>query len=397
MSKNVANVIILSAKGEVKKGRIQLNDAGLLTMDALQAYSKKKNPLNHLGSYLYEDTTLHLMGCKEGKAGTENKHELPPPHDGIVAFGDIILIATKVTGGNGWTKPIAFTPEQYDGFYEAAVTGEVGAGEDAEAGESESDEEAEEEAEEEVASEAEEEVEGSDGESEEESEVEIEEEEEDAPAAKPVARKRKIPASAVASSGYQKQQMLLQSPNFVELIDSATPTAADKLRVGARARLDFLKTEGFDDVQLRLLEQAMYKASFISATKLNVLKHWDNPLFVEIFMGIQRQVLSNIHPLSPIKNPRLLQRVREGEFDLSATAYMSAQDLFPENWQELADRQLLREQKLLEGNKGQATDTYKCNRCGKRECTYYQLQTRSADEPMTTFISCLNCGKRWRQ
>lgn len=393
MSKNVANVIILSAKGEVKKGRIQLNDAEQLTMDALQAYSKKKNPLSHLGSYVYEGTTLHLLGCKEGKAGTENKHELPPPHDSIAAFGDIILIATKASGAAGWAKPIAFTPEQYDGFYEAAVTGEVAAGDDAEV-ESETESVVEEEeAEEEEAEEA---AEESDGESEEEPEVEVDDEEDAAPT-KPVARKRKVPASAIASSGYQKQQMLLQSPTFVELVDSATPIATDKYRIAARKRFEFLKNEGFNDVQLAGLEMAMYKASFVSATKLNALKHWDNPLFIEIFMGIQRQVLSNIHPLSPVKNTRIIQRVRDGEFELADLPYMSAQDLFPENWQELADRQLLREQRLLEGNKGQATDTYKCNRCGKRECTYYQLQTRSADEPMTTFISCLNCGKRWRQ
>jgi transcription elongation factor S-II len=394
MSKNVANIIILSAKGEVKKGRVQLNDGGLLTMDALQTYSKKKNPLSHLGSYVYTDMTLHLIGCKEGKAGTENKHELPPPHDAVAAFGDIMLVASKAAGASGWSKPTAFTTEQYEEFYEAAVTGQVEAGND-EADEEEASSSDSEESEE---SEAEEEAADEDGdESESESEIELEEEEEDAPAPKPTARKRKVAASAIASSGYQKQQMLLQSPNFVELKDSAELTSADKYRVAARSRLELLKTEGFSDVQVGLLEQAIYKSAFVASGKLNVLKHWDNPLFVEVFMGIQRQVLSNIHPQSPIKNPRLLQRVRDGEFELSAIAYMSAQDLFPENWQELADRQLLREQKLLEGNKGQATDTYKCNRCGKRECTYYQLQTRSADEPMTTFISCLNCGKRWRQ
>ena len=52
--------------------------------------------------------------------------------------------------------------------------------------------------------------------------------------------------------------------------------------------------------------------------------------------------------------------------------------------------------KDIEINKEQATDQYQCSRCHKRECTYYQLQTRSADEPMTTFVTCLNCGKRWR-
>jgi len=43
-----------------------------------------------------------------------------------------------------------------------------------------------------------------------------------------------------------------------------------------------------------------------------------------------------------------------------------------------------------------STDMFKCGKCGKRETTYYQMQTRSADEPMTTFHTCTNCGSRWK-
>ena len=65
-----------------------------------------------------------------------------------------------------------------------------------------------------------------------------------------------------------------------------------------------------------------------------------------------------------------------------------------ENIDELFENK--RDRYLFEINKEMATDQYKCGRCHKRECTYFQLQTRSADEPMTTFVTCLNCGKRWK-
>ncbi|EAN33789.1 transcription elongation factor S-II protein [Theileria parva strain Muguga] len=39
---------------------------------------------------------------------------------------------------------------------------------------------------------------------------------------------------------------------------------------------------------------------------------------------------------------------------------------------------------------------FKCNKCNSKVTTYYQLQTRSSDEPMTTFVTCLNCKNRWR-
>ena len=76
---------------------------------------------------------------------------------------------------------------------------------------------------------------------------------------------------------------------------------------------------------------------------------------------------------------------------------MNIMEYAPHLYKELTERQVLREQNQLEGNKAMATDKFKCGRCHKREATYYELQTRSADEPMTKFITCLNCGNHWRQ
>lgn len=38
-----------------------------------------------------------------------------------------------------------------------------------------------------------------------------------------------------------------------------------------------------------------------------------------------------------------------------------------------------------------------CGKCKQRKVDYYQKQTRGADEPMTCFCQCLNCGCRWVQ
>ena len=81
---------------------------------------------------------------------------------------------------------------------------------------------------------------------------------------------------------------------------------------------------------------------------------------------------------------------------LEEIPYLSFSDLYPEIWKDLSMRQFEREKRQLEGNKAMATDQFHCKGCGKRECTYYELQTRSADEPMTIFIQCINCGKHWR-
>ena len=39
---------------------------------------------------------------------------------------------------------------------------------------------------------------------------------------------------------------------------------------------------------------------------------------------------------------------------------------------------------------------FKCGKCKSMKTTYHQLQTRSADEPMTTFVTCKNCDNHWR-
>lgn len=39
---------------------------------------------------------------------------------------------------------------------------------------------------------------------------------------------------------------------------------------------------------------------------------------------------------------------------------------------------------------------FKCGKCKSMKTTYYQMQTRSADEPMTTFVNCMNCNNRWK-
>jgi DNA-directed RNA polymerase subunit M/transcription elongation factor TFIIS len=108
-------------------------------------------------------------------------------------------------------------------------------------------------------------------------------------------------------------------------------------------------------------------------------------------------VVSNLHPDSPVKNYRLMTRVLDGEIKLTDIPFMTHYEAFPEKWFALKDKLVQREKKILEGNKSRATDQFTCRRCHKSECTYYELQTRSSDEPMTIFITCLNCGKEWRQ
>jgi len=112
-----------------------------------------------------------------------------------------------------------------------------------------------------------------------------------------------------------------------------------------------------------------------------------------------KQLALNLDPNSYIKNKDLHQRVIKGEIEPSKLVFFTPQELFPEKWEQTiaANAELLKKQ--VEGSKARATtDMFFCPKCKKRETTYYEQQTRGADEPMTKFITCVSdgCGKQWK-
>jgi DNA-directed RNA polymerase subunit M/transcription elongation factor TFIIS len=71
-------------------------------------------------------------------------------------------------------------------------------------------------------------------------------------------------------------------------------------------------------------------------------------------------------------------------------------DRHPERWMDKL-RQAAERDKALYSRKTTASMQMYCSSCKKKtNCDYYQMQTRSADEPMTTFVTCLECDKRWK-
>lgn len=95
-------------------------------------------------------------------------------------------------------------------------------------------------------------------------------------------------------------------------------------------------------------------------------------------------------------NENLLEKIKSGELSLKDVAEMSPMDLCPSKWKEEIERIIEKEKKLYAGEKNASIIMW-CSRCKKKsKCDYYQLQTRSADEPMTTFVTCLECDRRWK-
>jgi DNA-directed RNA polymerase subunit M/transcription elongation factor TFIIS len=152
-----------------------------------------------------------------------------------------------------------------------------------------------------------------------------------------------------------------------------------------------------DPQQQEDLERGIFNASIADAKKHGIRCHWENPDFVEIYKVLARRTIVNLDPTAYIRNSRLIRRIQDGEFPPHQVPFMNARELYPEHWQEIADEHLKRESTMLEGPQEEGTDLFKCKRCGKSKTKHWEMQTRAADEPMTIFIRCLNCGKEWRQ
>jgi transcription elongation factor S-II len=145
------------------------------------------------------------------------------------------------------------------------------------------------------------------------------------------------------------------------------------------------------------VESVVLQVVLHEANGKQVLRNFENPLFQNLYMGVLRRLVGNLNPDSYVGNKTLLPKVLSKDLPLETLATMNCMDYSPHLYAGLREQMLLREKQQLEGNKAMATDMFKCGRCHKRETTFYELQTRSADEPMTKFITCVNCGHHWRQ
>lgn len=138
------------------------------------------------------------------------------------------------------------------------------------------------------------------------------------------------------------------------------------------------------------IETSIFNYTIRKAKEENVVRKWNNNVFVLIYLNKFKSILFHL------KKKEIAEQIMTKKLISHQIAFKSSAELMPEKWNiKLKEKEMRLENKFFPKVEA-STDNFTCGKCKSKACTYYQLQTRSADEPMTTFVTCTNCGSRWK-
>ena len=151
-----------------------------------------------------------------------------------------------------------------------------------------------------------------------------------------------------------------------------------------------------DTIISKKIEKSIYNHTIQVAKERNMKRSWNNSIFNNLYDSKIRSIYTNLKSDSYVNNKEFLKKIKSKEISVDKIGSLSVYDIYPENWKELMDVKLKRDKIKYELKPEAMTTLFKCRKCNSRETSYYEVQTRSADEPMTQFITCLNCNNRWK-
>lgn len=156
--------------------------------------------------------------------------------------------------------------------------------------------------------------------------------------------------------------------------------------IRSKVRENFM--EVLSEIQTKEIEEVILHWCIQQAQNLGIDVDWNHRGFWNLYRSRAIHLFENL--------PAWNSRIKSGEITPKAYAEMTPVELCPSRWKESMDKIFEAEKKLYSRDTSAAIFMY-CSGCKKKsKCTYYQLQTRSADEPMTTFVTCLECDKQWK-
>ena len=136
-----------------------------------------------------------------------------------------------------------------------------------------------------------------------------------------------------------------------------------------------------------IIENGIYNYTIQECTNRKIIKKWNNPFFVEIYISKFKTLMSNLD------TEYVHELIKQDPYKI---AHMTHQEFNPTIWKPLIEKQQKIAESMLTKKLTANTTSFKCRGCDSKNCSYYQMQIRSADEPMTSFVTCIDCDNNWR-
>lgn len=193
---------------------------------------------------------------------------------------------------------------------------------------------------------------------------------------------------SAADSGPKKEEKQDKSKSYSQASFPASSSTTDSVRLKCRELLaNALRADSQDPDGC--------------ATPEELAEELEEAIFAEFRntdMRYKNRIRSRVANLKDPKNPSLRNNFLSGALQPQRLCKMTPEEMASDEMKKLREKfvkEAINDAQLatVQGTK---TEMLKCGKCKKKNCTYNQLQTRSADEPMTTFVLCNECGNRWK-
>lgn len=128
-------------------------------------------------------------------------------------------------------------------------------------------------------------------------------------------------------------------------------------------------------------------------------KNYKIELFPMYYIAKTRQIYHNLDKSSYVKNLKLEKLIEKNKIKLKNITKYNFSELNPNKWKKFKNDINILNEEIFNNKKINTTDQFKCPKCKNNKCVYFQLQTRSADEGITSFITCISegCGFNWKE
>ena len=158
--------------------------------------------------------------------------------------------------------------------------------------------------------------------------------------------------------------------------------------------------ESIPDEKIALnIEISIFNWSLIQTKKKkkNIKASWTDLNFKKMYIQKARSILFNINNKNNVK---FKEMIVDGLIDIKTIPFLSSEEIFPELWDNILQSKYEKEFNELHEKenllKSAVDGQFTCKKCKCKKIHIFSMQTRSADEPMTNFLTCIKCSFRWK-